>query len=852
MACGSDGVCHAGVSTYAAWGKGVSVSASRLLLGDFDGDGRDDLVTLGNANPLWQALPKVVFFDETGASRDVFDPKLAINSPSILHESRTKGSTTETITKLLFSVPKGLASLSATSDRIVLPDPYPYQALSGQSSYRVLPISGYSNQSLGTGILVLYGVSDANRALTQLIGAETGQSIGILPKPIEKLVGEFHTANVDTRAESPCDEFLFGYNGEATVYSVSPCTATGAWNGGDIAERTNDPSVPVAQLPEGHVVAQRMITGYLNSDLHLDLIVGDSAGHAFVTFGLGDGRFAADPAHADTTLGQAWPLSHDASKCPSADVLVGHPLAMGDLNGDGRDDLVMPNGILLVDDLTIDGTNATVKVQGCPGNTPFVAQWSMAVIDDFTRDGMLDLVAGAANESDLDFFLGTGRDRMNPFGITTDGSVRHLKSGDFDGDLTKDLAFSARLEGESDEDPTREAVYIAFGNPNGAPSLVSSVGTFSEVRQLSSADYVDTDAIAELGVVSPRTNATDGVGEQLAVFIGNAGRHPIAPLGLSVVSVNSGPEYSGDPIAVVSARLPNVGKARNSAVALGVSCGQTCKEPNFRLWRSFGTEDSGLENPTVSRVLPADLVASLNRVQLSCHLLSGDTNGDDLDEVYLLSATPRSSEIALWPVNTDPKVFGTRPDDEDSDTQEPLGTPSYLPGKLLPNSSPVIIDLDADGHKDLVFLAKQISGTGDEINRLLVAWNDGGKLAFPSTAMTLDLNGEQPLGFYARTVPTGTSGSSNSSQDSPRLWAVTANHVFEIPLTDQNRRTRQGRQLELTATAGTDATSAGNGASYVPGGQAIAVGDLTGDGLLDLVVATKSGVRIFAETEGRP
>ncbi|MGC4067734.1 MAG: hypothetical protein QM784_24410 [Polyangiaceae bacterium] len=850
MACGSDGVCHAGVNTYTAWGKGLSVSASRLLLGDFDGDGRDNLVTLGNANPLWQALPKVVFFDETGNSRDVFDPKLAINSPSILRGSRTEDGSTETITKLLFSVPKGLASLSANSDRIVLPDPYPYQALSGQSAYRVIPISGYRKQSLGTGILVLYGVSDANRALTQLIGAETGQSIGILPKPIEKLVGEFHTADVDTRTESPCDEFLFGYNGEDTVYSVSPCTAEGAWNGGDIANTTKDPSIPVVRLPEGHVVAQPLITGYLNSDLNLDLIVGDGTGHAFVTFGLGNGHFAADPAHADTTVGQAWPLSHDASSCATTEVIAGHPLAMGDLNGDGRDDLVMPNGILLVHDLTIDAANSTVKIQGCAGNTPFVGQWSMAVVDDFTRDGMLDLIAGAKSESDLDFFLGTGRDRMNPFGITTDGSVRHLKSGDFDGDLTKDLAFSARFEGTRDDDTTRETVYIAFGNPNGAPSLVSSIGTFSEVRQLSSADYVDTDAIAELGVVSPRTNTDDGVGEQLAVFIGNAGRHPIAPLGLSVVSVNSGPEYAGTPQAVVSARLANVDGVQISAVALGASC-ETCQEPDYRLWRSFGTDDSRLENPTVSRVLPSEVVVSLNRVQSSCHLFSGDTNGDDLDEIYLLSATPRSSEIALWPVNADPKVFSTRPDAPDTDAKEPLGSPNFLPGKLLPNSNPVIIDLDDDGHKDLVFLAKQISGTGDEVNRLLVAWNEGGKLAFPSTAMTFDLNGEQPLGFYARALPTGESSSSSSSRQPPRLWTITSNHVFEIPLDDTSRRTRKGRLLELTSTTGSNSTSNGGNASYVPGGQAIAVGDLSGDGLLDLVVATQSGVRVFAETEGR-
>ena len=82
-----------------------------------------------------------------------------------------------------------------------------------------------------------------------------------------------------------------------------------------------------------------------------------------------------------------------------------------------------------------------------------------------------------------------------------------------------------------------------------------------------------------------------------------------------------------------------------------------------------------------------------------------------------------------------------------------------------------------------------------------------------------------------------------SGDEVPQLWAITANRVFAIPLDEKDRRARKGRALKL-ANASDTADS-----SYVPGGQALAVGDLTGDGLLDLVIAAIGGAADLDATQ---
>ena len=820
FACGVNGLCRYGTGNYVPWGSTITASAARLLLGDFDGDKHDDIVTLGNG---WEALPTILFLDANGNSVSAFDPKMPIGSPQIT----SLGSTENDLDKqqLLFSTHEGLASLSASNTRTVLPDPYPYQSLARGFSYRVLPISGTSTNALGDGILVLLG--DSRR--TMLIGVETSTSIGDLNQPIESLVGELLAADIDTRAKSPCSEFIFAYKNSHSVYAIDPCNSLGAWQNQKGEQNT------VLTLPGDHYVAESLLSGDVNGDGHLDLIVGDETGQVYIGFGLGNGFIVGDPEQPETTLGQVLPVTLSESNDVKGNPLRTFPLAIGDLNTDGKNDWVLPDGVFFTTTLSPRTTEGVVNLSASQGNTPFVGRWTHAQIADFNRDGWLDLAAAAKVEPDIDFFLGTGRARMNRFGLSTEGSVKQLSFGDFDGDLTLDLVYSVATTSPSNSKSTaKETLYIAFGSISGAPTFTTAIGTFGNIRELGSANYVDTDAISELGVVS-QPDLERG-GEELAVFIGNAGRHPIAPLGLSVMTLE-GINYWGTALAVAAGRFYD--NQVQSAIALGVSCDgdetDCTDDRHYRLWYAAGTAAHGLSYPRVSAKLPNEFLPFLTaEKEFAVHLVAGNLGrltDDDAevqrDELLLLATNnDRRAHVTLWPITLDSSVFSVNPTSSNAASRALLGEPTMTDGSLIANSNPTLIDLNDDSFQDLVFLVRG----NDGVSQLKVAWNDKGNIALTHAAV-IDLNGEEPLGFYGRTA---RQMAGETAFKPNRLLAITTEHVFEIVATDESLR---ANQLFVNLDKKDE----------VPGGKAVALGDLTGDGLYDLVIASQGSLRVYAE-----
>jgi hypothetical protein len=784
-------------------------------------------VTLGNPSPQsssqphpqWQAQPQLWFFDENGKVVESFDPKLPIGSPQVT----PLGPVSEEVSsqRLLFSTAEGIASLSASADKTVLPDAYPYQSLHDNSFYRIVPISGMTDNPLGDGILVLYGYTVAEETGTVLIGAETSKFITTLTRSAQKLVGKLLAANIDSRLSSPCSEFIFAYQETDTVYALDPCDSKGKWQ-----TLSGEPNTAV-RLNEGHVVAENLLSSDLNNDGQLDLVLGDETGQVYVTFGLGDGRFTATPAQPDATLGRAFPLSVTHPDSNDHTPLRHFPLAIGDLNADDRDDWVLPDGILLTDTLDVDPSEESVNLVAHASNQPFVGRWAVAQLGDFNRDNLLDLVAAASDEPNLDFFLGTGLERMNRFGLATEGIVTQLTTGDYDGDLTQDLAYNVTAEPSSSNGNTdSDTLYVAFGNLGSIPTVVTAIGSFHDVRQLSSAHYVSTDAISELGVISHPETA---VGEELSVYIGNAGRHPIAPLGLSIMTL-LGEDYWATPLAVVAGRFEK--SDARSAVAIGLSCSKDqddeCRpeRAQYRFWYIASNAYHRLSQPLVSSAIDDEFSPlSASSSEYVFQLVSGDTDNDNLDELLLL-ATNRDTpdQVTLWPVTVDPTAFSLDPDALTT-PRSLLGQVSSTPGTLFSTSNPTLLDLNRDNYQDLAFLVRNDNGD----NELLVAWNDGHGNLTLSDAVHVSLDDEPPLGIYGR-----------SHLGQSRLFAVTAKHVFEISPAEEGTH-----ELSFETITNTLDES-------IPGGNAVTVGDLTGDGLLDVVVAARGTVRFFAEKAAEP
>jgi hypothetical protein len=806
--CGTNGLCRYETGEYAPWGNDLTTSAARLLLGDFDGDGREDIVTLGNPTPRWDALPTLFFLDDEGNQDSSFAPKIPIRSPQVVHLGLVDESSVAQ--RLFFSTREGLASLSASQNRVVSPDAYPYQSVQFGMSYRILAISGTIENELGDGILVFYGTDTQ----TFLIGAESATEVMAL-RTIDDFVGNLVTADLDKRPTSPCSEFLFAYRNDGAVYSVDPCNAFGAWT------HVEGPPRVIARLPDNRTVSETILTGDVNSDGHIDIIIGDNTGQVYVGFGTTDGSIVGNPKTPDETRGQLFNLVVDVPTETTKASSRGFPLAIGDLDHNGSLDWVFADGVFFATVLEISSTTKSVMVTARIGNTPFVGRWAHAQLGDFNHDGFPDLATAASKEPDLDLYVGTGFSMMTRSNISTEGAVNQMATGDFDGNLAQDLVFSVDTPADETSEATRdELVYIAFGEFGEMPTNATAIGAFKNIHQLCSAQYVGTDAISEIGVVSQSKTEQ---GEDLAVFIGNTGRHPIAPLGLSVM-VPNGKNYWGDPLVVATGHFFDT--KVQSAIALGVSCdgpSSSCTtNSTYQFWYAGGSANAGLTYPRVSQSLSKDFSPYLPTTdEFAIHVVAGNLDDDTsqvpqskFDELLLFATTKTDKPtINLWSVDLgeESETFSNNPDASVGETSGLLTNHTKIDGSLVANSNPTLVDLNGDHYRDLAFLARNLGGN----STLYVVYSERGKLDV-SRSVVVDFGDEIPLNIYG-----------NTKNGQNLLLAVTLEHVYEI--TSENDSTK--------ATPFVD----------IPGGKAVAYGDLTGDGLNDLVVANQGTLRLYAQ-----
>ena len=803
--CGLDDVCHFGTGTYETFGSTWPTPAEALQLGDFDGDGRQDLLALGSLNGSWQAFPRILFFDTAGHSQDIVDPRMAVNSPILLSGEASAGQTSSA-PQVVFSSSDGIGAVHVTADRTVVPIAYPIQVLPQGWSYRFVRLRGNTQSFLKESVIIF--MSDSSAAATSpgvIMAVNSSTRLAPMPKAAALLTGSPIAANVvDDAQTSPCDELLLTFQGDDQVYLLEPCDALGNWVTTDQAPK------PVIALANSHTISRAPIAARIDDDAHLDLLIADETDNAtpYVAFGQGDGTFAADPNNVASTLGTAWPISvvrADNCALPN-DVDRGFPLAVGDLNGDGRTDWVTRSGVQLTQSVTMDANQKQVIIAACPANRPSLTQWTEASIADFNRDNLPDVVAGSNSEPDLDFLQGVAQeDALNPSVITTRGPLNQLAVGDFDGDQISDIAFDVVTNTATQPAvSTGHTLSIAFGRMSEPPETPREIGDFAAIEQMISAKYSGVDSIDELGVIA---TPSDSPGQQLSVFIGTAGRDPIAPLGLEV-PVSSGDLVSGTPLTLAAGTLSNYTYPGLVAVSMACDTVSDNVECTYRLWFVPGTETGRFGIPIPSALLPAAFLPfRADQQQLSVYLLVGDLDGSRPDEALALTTDVAGSNIVLWRIIV--PESGT--DWLQQQAVELLGS---TPGRLTSTSRPQLADVDGDGLKDLVIIVDDGSGN----QRLGVVINQNGSLAL-SQINYLDLGAQQTRGF-ATFADNGHS----------RLWLVTDDGTYEVTAS-----TDAGSQLFAQSISG------------LPGGSSIAVGNLAGYGLTDLAIGTANGVQLFEE-----
>src|SRR5204862_349463 len=142
--------------------------------------------------------------------------------------------------------------------------------------------------------------------------------------------------------------------------------------------------------------------------------------------------------------------------------------------GDGAVDLVTSSDLVLSKPSTAVLGQSDYVVIGGEG------PWTVAAIADLNANGRPDVIAASDQRPGLNFFNGTLSTDMPFFALPTSRPVQRLVTGDFDGDLVEDVAFTQTLA----SDPAESVVMIAFGVPFGPPLPPVAVARLSNVEQL--------------------------------------------------------------------------------------------------------------------------------------------------------------------------------------------------------------------------------------------------------------------------------------------------------------------------------------------------------------------------------
>lgn len=694
MGCDSEAICRIPTGDFVANSPSVAAGAWSLVGGDFDGDGRGDMMSLEPFDSIGGTRLRFHYFDERGALAEtrVF-PKLVL-APFARDLSGDKK------TDVAFSQ-GAVGVMLGRTDRSWVPEIFSSYRVPN-AHFRVIAVFDEDIQQI-TPMVPL--VSTGGNTAFVLPNAVTGKLAqrADYDGSIANLAGEPVSGNLleDPQA-SPCREPVLAQRGSSHFTVVNACTraADGSVVFRDTFEQTNVELQPRVAIDSGPLIVD------IDGDGHLDVLVG-AGGTPYIAYG--------DGAHLAEAIPYRVALSNTDEVSPS----IAMPLAVGDFSGDGFPDFVFPDHLLV-----------SVPVPGkLPSYLPgylnrLGAPWTSAKIADFNHDGNVDVALAAAGVANLDYFAGTGSSSLIERVIATDTSVEQLAVGDFDGDSTLDLAFVEQPAAGQSKHPLGVVFGAAF-TPLSSPTVVGQLTGPEEITAFTSSKMS--------GLVISSVDSDDGTPNGALAFLdGDGDRLPLAPYALT--SFSSSTSVS-DSLAVGLATGSFTAPGQGDVMAVAFPASHV---PELWLLPAIETPES---RPTRVLTLDSQLTpvtfASLD-FTADFSSTAADLNRDGQDEaVFAMPAGKTQDQCGVLIVSAS--------DATHANAQTPLILDEACNDPVLASG-----DVDGDGAIDLVLLTGR---TGAQGRNLYVFWNDGaGNFDVNERANAIS-DGETPQAFTLLVEP---------------------------------------------------------------------------------------------------
>jgi hypothetical protein len=688
--CDAQGICLRPTDEFVPLPEIDLGAVDSLLAGDFDGDGRADVVSREPVDAIGRTRLHVHTFGPDGTLVETRDFPKPVASPVITDLSGDGRS------DLVFSDFR-VGVLLGQADRSLVPETFSSYRFRGA---RVRVVSVFDDWLMSIAPVVSVTAIDGVPGLYVPDQSGPVRPVGGPQVAVEDLVGDLVTGHVVEGPDtSPCRELVFAAREATSFWLVDACTR--APSGGPVVWRETVewwtiPLDPPAAIDKAPLIAD------MNGDGHLDVLV-SAGGRRYVSYGDGQ-RLAPGVPYALAAAGRA-PME------------IPMPLAAGDFTGDGAVDFVFADHLLVSRRAPSD----VVPVY-TPAHANRAAPWTVARIADLNDDGRPDVVAASSGWLGASFFNGSGADTLTAFEIPTQEPVTMLDVADFDGDHVEDLALLEAAPAAGG----RDTVTIAFGNLAGPPAAPVPVARIRQVEQL--CPFTGSN-LGNLFVAS--TETVNGMKEGVVAWLeGSGDRVPFAPYQL--VSAAEGSILSSAALGVAVGQFAVAG--RRDVLVMATLGSPDAFDHHF--WLLPAPLDptnaaSKIGGSLDGRLRP--IVAGGFSIRVDLAAAAADFDGDGRDEAVWAMPADADQSCGL-------AFTAIRPD----------GTLGVAAGGTIFVDEPCLapqlasLDADADGAPDLALLT---GGHGDPDRKLFVLWNDGQGGFSASNATRIGAAADSPQQF---------------------------------------------------------------------------------------------------------